>query len=758
MPRTTTSLIALGFSLTLALPALAEDDTPAAAPDDLRILETLTVIGTAGGKHNVGGSIDYIDAEALDVQGHSDILRVLRAVPGVNIQEEEGYGLRPNIGLRGSGSDRNSRIMIMEDGIPIAPAAYASPSAYYFPSTARINAVEVTKGPAVIQYGPRTTGGAIHLFSTPIPFETEGKAEILWGDYGRQRLHAWMGTRQAISNGLDFGILIETYQDEADGFLERDTGGPNTGFDVSDYVIKTGLYADAAAMPWSLELKFQTKDETSNQTYLGLTEADFAANPLRLYDAAQNDQMNNENELFQLTGKIDLNADTTLTSIAYSNEVGRNWYKLQGVNAAGGGASGDVNISTVLRDPITYSAELDLLRGTTSLADSLIVRANNRKYYSRGVSFNLDTALDFGGLTHNFNAGLRLHEDQEDRFQKEDAYRLLGGTLDLTSGGAAGGTTNRVTDAEAVSLFVLDRVEFTDRFQITAGLRFEDYQVTRYDFSTADPTRAAGPTRTRSNSNDVILPSLSMVFNLNDEIDLIGGVHKGFSPAGASAADNEESWQYELGARFSRGEISLEAVAFYNDYSNLLGECTLSSGGDCPPGEAFNGDAVIVTGLEITGAWDAAEALGIGAFSVPLSAAYSYTDSEFQTTFVSAFFSDFTTNAAGEVRAGDELIYVPAHQLTLSAGFVADRWGSNFLFNYVSEARGFFGQGDIPDDEAIEARTLVDLSAWYELADGIRLKAKIENLFDESYLAARRPAGLRPGKPQEVLFGFEVKF
>ena len=101
--------------------------------DDLRLLETLTIIGVAGGKHNVGGSVDYLDAEALDIQSHSDILRILRVVPGVNIQEEEGYGLRPNIGLRGSGSDRNSRIMIMEDGIPIAPAAYASPSAYYFP-------------------------------------------------------------------------------------------------------------------------------------------------------------------------------------------------------------------------------------------------------------------------------------------------------------------------------------------------------------------------------------------------------------------------------------------------------------------------------------------------------------------------------------------------------------------------------------------------------------------------------------------------
>jgi len=748
--RTSSSVIALGLSLALALPATAQEPAVSSQTDDIRLLETLTVIGTAGGKRNVGGSIDYIDAETLDVQGHSDILRVLRAVPGVNIQEEEGYGLRPNIGLRGSGSDRNSRIMIMEDGVPIAPAAYASPSAYYFPSTARINAVEVTKGPAVIQYGPRTTGGAIHLFSTPIPEATEGYAEILFGDYGRQRLHAWMGTRQELTSNIDFGILIETYQDEADGFLERDTDGADTGFDVNDYVIKTGLYADDAQMPWSLELKYQTKDETSNQTYLGLTEADFAANPLRLYDAAGNDQMNNDNELFQLTGKISPNTDTTVTVIAYSNEVARNWYKLQGVNAAGNGASGDVGISSILGDPVTYAVEYDLLRGVTSLDDSLVVRANNRKYFSRGLAANIDTTATFAGLDHNINAGIRVHEDEEDRFQKEDAYRLLGGVLDITTGGPAGGTTNRVTGAEATSIFLLDRIELTDRFQVTGGLRFENYDVTREDFSTADPTRSAGPTGVRTNSNDIVLPSLSAVYNLTDEIDLIGGVHKGFSPAGASAADNEESWQYEIGTRFNRGTLSLEAIAFYNDYANLLGECTLSSGGDCPAGEAFNGDAALVTGLELTGTWDAAQTIGLSSLSVPLSAAYSFTDTEFQTTFDSAFF--------GNVTSGDELVYVPEHQLTVSGGFIADTWGLNALINYVSEARSEPGQAAIPANESIDERTLVDLSAYYEIAEGIRLKAKVENLFDEAYLAARRPAGLRPGKPQEVLVGFEVKF
>jgi len=35
---------------------------------------------------------------------------------------------------------------------------------------------------------------------------------------------------------------------------------------------------------------------------------------------------------------------------------------------------------------------------------------------------------------------------------------------------------------------------------------------------------------------------------------------------------------------------------------------------------------------------------------------------------------------------------------------------------------------------------------------------KAENLFDETYVASIDPAGLRPGKPQEILVGLEVRF
>ena len=81
--------------------------------------------------------------------------------------------------------------------------------AYYFPTTGRMHAIEVTKGPAAVRYGPRTTGGAINLFSTPVPEEFSGFAQAFFGSEDRQRAHAWLGGRGDVAGSLEAGGLIE---------------------------------------------------------------------------------------------------------------------------------------------------------------------------------------------------------------------------------------------------------------------------------------------------------------------------------------------------------------------------------------------------------------------------------------------------------------------------------------------------------------------------------------------------------------------
>ena len=49
---------------------------------------------------SIPGAGQYIPLRALEQMNQPNINNVLRTVPGVNIRDEEGFGLRPNIGLR----------------------------------------------------------------------------------------------------------------------------------------------------------------------------------------------------------------------------------------------------------------------------------------------------------------------------------------------------------------------------------------------------------------------------------------------------------------------------------------------------------------------------------------------------------------------------------------------------------------------------------------------------------------------------------
>jgi len=701
-----------------------------------RLEERVMVVGNLETAASLPGSGHYLDSIDLNRQfvAFSDIGRQLQKVPGVYVQEEEGFGLRPNIGMRGTGTDRSSNITLMEDGVLIAPAPYAAPAAYYFPVTARMSGIEVRKGSSQIKYGPRTHGGALNLISTPIPEQFETKGDLVFGDFGTRNLLLTAG-----NSGRHFGWMGQTYQIRSSGFKELDSGS-DTGFDLHDYLFKFRLNTATDRRHYQqLQIKVGRTRQDSDETYLGLSEEDFRRTPLRRYSASQLDHFRSDFRQLQAQHFILLSERLDLTTTFYRHTFGRNWYKLNNVGAPG--------IAEILQDPELHPDEMAILQGGDSEADSLTVRANNRHYWARGVQSVLGIRSGFANLAHQFEIGFRYHEDQEDRFQHDDRYQMSGNRMLLTGRGAPGSESNRIHDAAAYAFFIQDQFNWR-RWTFAPGLRYERIRLERTDYARSDPGRI-GPSTQRTNELDVFIPGLGVSYEVTPEVRLIAGVHRGFAPPGPGSTEEteaESSVNYEWGSRFRIHNLRSEVIFFVNRYSNLLGRDTLSSGGE-GSGDLFNAGRVNVEGLEASLEYDLRDLLPLR-FALPVRFAYTASRGTFKNSFSSEF------GPWGDITAGDRLPYLPPHQLYLGIGLERSRWRVDWESSYVSRMRTVAGQGPLDSSEATDSRLIQNLTAEYRLTeDGTRLFFTVENLTDRVYVAARHPAGLRPGLPRTFMAG-----
>jgi len=732
--------LALAVLAVLAAPAVHAE--PADRSSLATKLDRLLVVGSATKAQETAGSAQFLDGKTLEQFNYADVQRVLRRVPGVYAIDEEGLGLRPNIGIRGSGTDRSSRITLMEDGVLMSPAPYAAPAAYYFPTMARMSALEVRKGSSAIKTGPRTTGGALNLVSTPIPDTLGGLVDFAYGSDQTTLGHAWVGGRSE-----RIGFLLETVQQNTDGFKRLDSAGPagdDTGYNLEDYVGKFLLTADPDATIYQeLEFKIAHTGQDANETYLGLTDADFRASPNRRYAGSQLDNITTNHDQYELRHRIEFSPMLDLTTVAYRTEFDRNWFKLEQVSG--------VAIAQILDNPETFAQQLAWIRGASSPTNAFTVRNNRRGYYAEGVQSVLGWQFDTGALAHQVEASARYHEDAEDRLQDQDSYRMDNGRLVLTTDRAPGTQDNRIGKAEAFAFYAQDEMRH-GRWIVTPGLRYETIDLTRTNFVRAANGRALPPTRVLGNRVSNLSPGLGVTWLGSNAYTVFASVHRGFNPpAPGATADEEKSTNTELGVRWHQGALNADLTGFYNDYSNLVGTCTESSGGGCTIGDQFDAGKTRIRGAEASLGYDLGRARG-WALGVPLSFNYTYTDAEFRSGFISEF-EEF-----GTVRKGDKLAYLPEQMFHAEVGVEGERWSTRLGGTYADRMRTAAGRGTPLPGQATDAAWVFDLAASYAIAKGTEVFARVENLFDEDYIASRRPAGARPGRPRATFIGIRTRF
>ncbi len=700
-----------------------------ALADAVAALAGVEVIGTAADAlARLPGSASIITAKALSAQQPLSANEALRTVLGVHVQEEEGVGLRANIGVRGLDPDRSRTVLVLEDGVPVTLAPYGEPEMYYSPPIDRMERIEVIKGSGSILFGPQTVGGVVNYVTADAPATPSGVLQVQAGTGDSRLLKArYGGTRGSVRGS------IGAFQKRA-----HDLNGLR--FNVSDATGKVGLRTAKG----NFGVKLSAYDETSNATYVGLTDSLFRASPH--INPAPGDRLELRRVAVTASHEAGLGVATFLRTSLYGYQTTRNWNR---------------------RDyAYTPTGHDYAFRNTTG--------GRNRSFDVAGLEPRLHSSWSAGGVRSDLDVGVRVHYERA-----RDKH--INGFVDSS---ATAVQDDEVRTGRALAAFVQNRFFVTPTLHFTPGVRFERFEFGRNILRTR-VARSDGITSTRRaedvdiRSRDAVtevIPGVGAAWTPSAFGSVFAGVHRGFAPPRTKDAlvygnetlspdqqvsdpvsldlDAERSWNYEVGTRLTPTRfLSLEATAFYLDFSNQIVTPSLSAG-STTQGVLANQGATQHRGVEAGVTFDAGKFFS-RSFSLSATAGY---------TFVDARFSEVRRlrNASGDTVniEGNRLPYAPRHRasgaLTLQypSGvvvradviYVSEQFADNFE-TIAGSANGRVG--------LIPSYRVFDVSARAPVPGIGRLTfmASAKNLSDAIYIASRRPEGIKAGLPRLLNVG-----
>ena len=662
----------------------------------------------------IPGSIELIDAPTLENSRVQTSSEALRKVSGLNLRDEEGFGLRPNIGIRGLNPTRSTKVLLLEDGIPLTYAPYGDSASYYHPPIDRFETIEVLKGSGQILYGPQTVGGVINYLTRTPPVDWTGYITLTGGTNSYFNGHANYGG--TIGNT---GLLFEYTRKQGEGSREN----IRTGLNDFNFKSITNFNPNHA-----LTARFNYYGEDSNSTYSGLRESEFRANPRQ--NPFRNDFFYGDRFGASVTHAFILDPDVVLTTNLYGSYFKRHWWRQSSNSNERPNDSADPQCG-----------------GMANLNTTCGNQGRLRRYIFGGVEPRLRVNKQLFGVRNELDLGFRAHaEDQERRQENGDRPTSRSGIT----------VENNERRNHAYSGFVQNRLIFRD-WTITPGVRLEHVSYER----TNRLLNVTGKTRVTQ-----AVPGLGVAYSPGEKLNIFAGVHRGFAPprtediinnttGGAVDLDPELSWNYEAGVRtrFSPA-LRLDATFFRMDYENQIVPASLAGG----IGSAFtNGGKTLHQGLEVVAAVDTASVLR-RRYNIYVRSAYTFLPiADFRGV-------RFSTISPAISVTGNRLPYAPEHLLTASLGyahtsgldaFVESVYvGSQFAddLNSINPINASGQTGLIPSYTIWNATANYNVEKWRTT-----FFVTTKNLFDRLYIADRA-RGILPGPQRGIHAGLKFRF
>ncbi|MEO3877685.1 TonB-dependent receptor family protein [Rheinheimera fenheensis] len=519
------SRLSLALALaSVSLGAAAQQQAPAAeaAVERKSIMPTLEVIRVVGEAAPVlleqTGTVVVLDRTQIEQIQPLSNQDVLRRIAGINVNSEEETAVVSNFGLRGL-SASESKSLVLEDGVPVAPGLFIGNDRYFNPRIQRVEQVEVLKGSSSLRYGPSTIGGVVN-YQTKTP-DDGVKLLARAGSFNMRELGVEAGGKS--ESGDAFAGVVASHA-TSDGFM-------NKGYDMTDVMAKAGVvFSDAH----KLGIKASRHENDANISYRGMLLADYLAGAD--YNPAPDDYFLTDRTGIDLNHEWTLSSSSTLKTLLYWSEMTRDYWRY--------------NVDTAASNEAGRWVYTDDLTG------------NNRSFDRVGIESRLSVDHELFGKVASSEFGVRYMQEEAN----DTRIRAV------RSSDRTGVNDRHIVDsADSVAAYAQSRIELTERLAVTPGLRVESYEQTRVVLTDDNATATT--------SNTEWLPGVGATYDLTDAAQLYGGVYRAFSPASNGVAldgltdqqlDGERSTNFEVGLRGKEGALSYEVAAFVMNFSNQV--------------------------------------------------------------------------------------------------------------------------------------------------------------------------------------------
>ena len=671
------------------------------------------VVSSLDAARRIPGSLEVLDLAMLENSRVLTTAEALRKASGVHVRDEEGFGLRPNIGVRGLMPTRSSRVLLLEDGIPLTYAPYGDNAAYYHPPVERFERIEILKGAGQIAYGPMTVGGVINYVTPAPPGTSRGSFTASLGS--RDYLNAQGGWGTTIGRT---GVQFDVMRKQGDGARE------NISSKLNDF---TGKVVRRLSSGQVVTLRGSYYSEDSNITYSGLREDEYRANPRQ--NPFKHDFFYVDRYGASATHTLRLSTGIVATTNVYYSNFRRHWWR-QSSNSA--------QRPNDASDPACG--------GMANLNTTCGNEGRLRQYAVWGVEPRLRMVSRAGAIAVDTEFGVRAHFEDQERRQEN-------GANPSARGGVVVEDNQRLNQAYAG--FVQSRLVLGG-FSVTPGIRVEQvfYERTNRLLSVTGDT-----------SLTEAIPGVGVAYSRGPGATLFGGVHRGFTPprtediisnttGGALELDPERSWNYEAGLRAAPVPgLRAEATFFRMDYENQIVPASLAGGVGAT---LTNGGETVHQGVELSVRADSA-ALRSSRHNLYAQVAYTWIP---LAEFTGTRFSSVPGFSTVPVQ-GNRLPYAPEHLLTAGIGYTHARgWdvnteavllGAQFGDDLNTVAPSPDGQRGL-----LKGYTLWNATANYPVRVGTLFVA-VKNVFDRTEIVDRS-RGILPTAPRTVQAGLRVRF